>query len=167
MGKKIVFEGKIDGAYSQIFFDESRSKWLMMQRINPLERKKARNYVRDFNRDKTAEDRLYVVRRMYKDKPSDFLLGEIPERLARSLVRQNQANQIPAGTNIRPVPKYSEQSNSYLNKRSKLFNLMKTPLGKVGVTATALALAGTMLVASVVPSFVEKGLKKDIPALSA
>lgn len=152
MNKRVVFEGRIDGVYSQIFFDESHGQWFLMQKIKDSERVKAMLYAKSYNHGKAEEDKLSIETKIFNDKRSRFLVGRISERKATEFVKKNQGNQIRTETRIKDVPKYSEQKESFVKSKSKLVNVVKSPAFRKGAAIIAsLLIAGAVFETTITP----------------
>ena len=125
--RRVLFEGKIDRLYSQIYFDQEKNQYVLMQEIKEYKRNKAIKQIVDFNKGKKPEEKLGVVARLYKNKKTDFVIGRIPERLAKRYVRENQKNQIQGESKIRIVPK------DYNPEKPDLMSYINEELHKVKV----------------------------------
>ena len=105
MGKKeVVFEGLIDGSYSQILVDRETDKWFLMGQIKNDEIKRVQANIDKINLGKSEEDCVQLVVKRLDRKKAAFLLGEISKESALSDIEKNKENQNRGETRIKDVP---------------------------------------------------------------
>ena len=166
--KHILFEGKIDGTHSQIYFDEEKQQWVLMQHIKDSERNNAVRQIVRYNKGKRDEEKLDIVAKMYRGRRSDFLVGRISEKKAYLYAQQNKQRQIQTESMIKDISKYSMQNNGYVNKKTKLMSQLKEELFNTAVGKKVLAgvLAGTLIIGGTVFALEEMANESSIPDLT-
>lgn len=119
--KEILFEGIMNGALSQIYSTQNNGakKFYLLQHIKKSEMKNEFDWILKYNQGKKPEDKLDLVTKQVKNLQYDFIIGQIPEELAKQYVKQNETkNHIKAGSMIQDVPKDRER-NPYAGGRIK------------------------------------------------
>lgn len=162
MSKKIVFEGKIDGEYVQLYFDEKKSKYFFMQEIKKSDIKEAIKYVVKHNAGKPDHRKLDIQTKLLNNRPTDFMVGQTSESVVRECIQKNRASQVTR-SQIKDMPRRADMTHSFVNKNHGHVGCANKKKDNIGKKIAAMALVGAMFVSGVALTINQLASEQSIP----
>ena len=163
--KRIVFEGRIDGEYVQLYFDEKKSRYFFMQEIKKPNLKEALKLVVKHNAGKPEHRRLDIQTKLLNNRPTDFLVGPTSESVVRECVQKNRASQVPR-SHIKDMPKRAGLTKSFVNKNHGHVECANKKKDELGKKVAAIALVGAMFVSGVALTLHQLGSDNSAPEVN-
>ena len=162
MSKKIVFEGKVDGEYVQLYFDEKKSKYFFMQEIKRNDIKEAIKYVVKHNAGKPDHRKLDIQTKLLNNRPTDFMVGQTSEAAVKECIQKNRASQVTR-SQIKDMPRRADMTQSFVNKNHGHVGCANKKKDNIGKKIAAIALVGAMFVSGVALTVNQLASEKSTP----
>ena len=103
--KKVIFEGAINGVFSQIYREnmEGKEKWVLLRHVSDLD--KAKEFMQKNNEKRPEDKQIKIVLKQAGRKQFYFTEGEISKDQAVKLIRENEKeNRLPLQPIIKDTP---------------------------------------------------------------